>query len=313
MFDIEKFLLKENIEYRSSGKNIGKGNIGICCPVCLEGRYHCSISLLKSVYTCWICSDRGDYSKLISKLKGISYDEASEIINAKSQLKQLLEERDLKLVSQDKKEFTIVSLPHHTRPFFSENSCIWQRFALGFIKNKYDLCLDEIIDAQLMYCYHGEYKNRIIVPVFKNNKLISFLGRTWDTNCDKRYMNAKGTYIKNTLYNIDNIKKNQNLLVVVEGVFDAIKVGLNRAVATFGTEITDEQKKLLIELRPKKLVVMTDNDADPNTNNSVNKKAQELVDYLSAFMNTQLIKIPYIGKDPADLSKKDIDRLLNII
>ncbi len=310
MFAIETYLYNNKIEYRTQGKNVGHGNINIQCVFCCEDRYHLSISLSKSVFTCWICSESGNYQKLISKIKGITYEEASDIVNASTELKQKLEERGKKLIAEKADTKVTVSLPFYTRPFNIDFPNTWQRFAYNFIKTKYDISFDECVRARLRYCYQGIYKNRIIIPVYKGGELFSFSGRTWDRNCDKRYLNLHGVNIKNTLYNIDNINRNQDILVVVEGVFGAIKVGLDKAVATFGTEVTIEQIKLLIDLHPKQLCVMFDNDENPDTNKSVGEKAQKLVDYLSAFTKTKLIKIPYIGKDPGDLNRTEIDSLL---
>lgn len=311
MFDIENFLIKESIEYRSSGKNVGKNNVNIKCIFCCEDRFHLSISKTKLVYTCWICGAHGGVTNFVSKLKRISYSEAFDLVNKQNSLSMMLEKYNTQVTPKNKDR--VVKLPEFTKSFSNRPHNMFEVSALNYIKKKYDIDLKDIISADIRYCYNGMYKNRIIIPVYRDKELVSFVGRTWDTHCSERYKNCSGINIKKTLYNINNMKKNQDLIVVVEGIFGAIKVGLNHAVATFGTEVSTEQKSLLIDLSPKKLVVMFDNDTNSETNKSVTMKAQKLVDYLSAFMPTKLIKIPYAGKDPADLTREQITKLLSTV
>ena len=41
------------------------------------------------------------------------------------------------------------------------------------------------------------------------------------------------------------------------------------------------------------------------------EQCKELCDYLSPFLIVKCIEVPFEGKDPADLSRKEIDNLLN--
>ena len=313
MFDIQQFLISKQIGYRKEGSNVGRKEINICCPFCAESKYHCGINSGKNVYHCWVCGVKGDLPKLISKLLAISYIEAKEIISPTSELKKVLEERN-KVIEEPiiipNKDF---KLPKFTNLFIENSTNDWQVIAYQFLKEKYSLSWKNIVNAKLHYCYFGnKYKNSIIIPIYKNEILINYLGRCWDKNSKSRYNNCPNEEavlnIHRTLYNIDSIKIGQDLIILVEGVFDCIKVGLDIAVASFGTEVSQEQKNLLIGLKPKKLIILADND--PNNPNTT-RKAQKLCDYLSPFLITKCIEIPFDGKDPADLNRKEIDNLLN--
>ena len=314
MFQIETFLIQNNIEYRTQGKNIGRGEINICCPFCSESHFHFGINPNKGVCNCWICGQSSNITKLIAKIKGITYIEALAIINEKSDLRKAMEDRKNKVEQKkiDKTVITNFSLPKYSYPFLKDRNDTWQSVAYSYIRNKYDIDFDTVINAKLHYCCHGDYRNSIIIPIYRDNKLVNFVSRKWDKNAKQRYKNCPNElavlYIKKTVYNYDNIKKGQDLLVIVEGIFSALKVGLNRTVATFGTKTTEEQLKLIIGLNAKKTVILFDNDLE---NNNTWKEANEIANYLSTFINVKAIRIPYADKDPADLTKIDIDNLIN--
>ncbi len=314
MFSIEKFLIQNKIEYRASGKNVSIGEYSICCPYCSEGRYHCGINPNKGLFNCWICSSSGSLIKLLSKLLNISYTEAKDLINPQNDLKKVLDERNNKILQ--KTEISLknktLKLPLHCKSFIKDSINIWQQAAYRFLQEKYNLSWDEILEADLHYCYWGnKYKNCIIIPIYKDRKLVNYIARTWDKNSKKRYMNCSNqeslVNIKKLCYNLDNIKIGQNLLIIVEGAFDAIKVGLDRSIATLGSEISQEQINLIVGLKPKKIIILADNDPG---NPSTLKKAHKLADYISPFILTKVIEIPFKGKDPADLTKEQINNLI---
>ncbi len=311
MFNIQEFLISKKIEYRSSGKNVSRGEINICCIFCGEDRYHLGINEEKDIFACWKCSAKGNIARLISKLLGISYLEAKEIINPQSDLRKALEDRKNKLsIIEKPKEIKEFHLPEHSFPFTPQKSNLWQEAALKFLKDKYNLTWEHILDAKLHYCTFGEYKNSIIIPIYYNNQLVNFIGRMWDKNSKKRYLNCpnnKSLYnTKHLLYNYDNIKKGLNRLIIVEGAFDSIKTGLDRSVALCGTEITKEQKSLIIGFNAKELIIIFDNDPHLTT---TSKKAKDLANYLSPFTKIKVVNLPY-GKDPADMEREEINTLI---
>ena len=310
MFSIEQFLRNNNIGYRTSGKNVSKGEYSICCPYCGEAKFHCGINPSKGLFNCWKCSEKGNIVKIVAKIKNVSFIEAKEIISPTSELKKVLEERN-KVVEEPilihSKDF---KLPEHTYRFDYNITNIWQEVALKFLRQKYDLSWDDIEQADLCYCVYGnKYKNNIIIPFFLNGKLVNFIGRSWDKTAKVRYLNCPNeeslVNTKKMVYNYDNVIGRQQI-IIVEGCFDAIKTGLDRTVALCGTEITQEQRNILIGLKAEELIILFDND--PHLV-STSKKAQDLADYLSPFCKTRVIKLPY-GKDPGDMSRDEIANLI---
>ncbi len=311
MFNLEQFLIKNKIEYRTSGKNVSKGEFSICCVFCGEGGYHLGINPTKKLWHCWICGGKGNYEKLISKILNISHIEAKEIINPISDLKKVLEDRKNKVpIIEKSKEIKEMHLPEHTYKFDKNKTNLWQEIALKFLKEKYNLTWEHILEADLHFCIYGRYKHSIIIPFYLDGKLVNFISRAWNKNAKKRYDNCPNELsivnIKSMVYNIDNVKNRKNLLIIVEGCFDAIKSGLDRTIALCGTEVSKEQLSILANLGVENLIIMLDNDPHLTT---TSKKAQALADYLSLFSKTRVIKLPY-GKDPGSMERKEMDELL---
>jgi len=309
MFNIEQFLRNNNIEYRASGKNVSKGEYSICCLWCGENKYHLGINPSKGLFNCWKCSEKGNIVRLVAKIRNVSFIEAKEIISPTSELKKILEERN-KVVEEPiitpNKDF---KLPEHTYRFRKDKTDLWQETALMFLRQKYGLNWSDVEQADLHYCVYGRYKNSIIIPFYLNGKMVNFIGRSWDKTAKKRYDNCPNELslvnVKKMVYNCNNAKGKQQV-IIVEGCFDAIKTGLDRTVALCGTEITQEQRNALIELKAEELIILFDND--PHLT-STSKKAQDLANYLSAFGKTKVIQLPS-GKDPGDMTREEIDKLL---
>src|SRR3972149_1445972 len=311
-FNIEQFLINNNIEYRTSGKNVSKGEYSICCPYCGEAKFHCGINPSKGLFNCWKCSEKGNIVKIVAKIKNVSFIEAREIISPTSELKKILEERN-KVVEESiiipNKDF---KLPEHTYRFRKDKTDLWQEIALKFLKEKYDLTWDDIEQADLHYCVYGKYRNSIIIPCYFKGKMVCFLSRSWNKQCLQRYKNCPNEEavmpIKSLLYNIDDIEQEQQNVIITEGVFDCIKVKsvFPSVVAVLGTEVSQTQKNLLISMKAKNYFVMFDADTHIT---STSKKAQDLANYLSAFGKTKVIQLPS-GKDPGDMTREEIDKLL---
>lgn len=100
--------------------------------------------------------------------------------------------------------------------------------------------------------YYDKFRNRVIFPIFDvQGNVIAFGGRVMDDSLPK-YLNSPETaaYSKgNNLYALNVAKKAQSdRVIIVEGYMDCIalhKAGINWAVASLGTALTQAQAKLL--------------------------------------------------------------------
>ena len=106
------------------------------------------------------------------------------------------------------------------------------------------------------------FKNRVIIPSYKNNNLVYYIGRSVDDTSKLRYLNAD---IPNTniIYGYDRLYVNPNApLFVSEGVFDAY-FHLN-GVAVLKNNISSQQIEIL-QKSPRKKVIIPDRFTDVDT------------------------------------------------
>lgn len=103
---------------------------------------------------------------------------------------------------------------------------------------------------------YDAYRNRIIIPIYdKYAQLVGFGGRfLGDDKSQAKYINPKDSFIYSkdqTLFGLDRAIpaiKEKNRIVLMEGYFDVISChikGLDNAVCSCGTSVTDNQFKLM--------------------------------------------------------------------
>lgn len=102
--------------------------------------------------------------------------------------------------------------------------------------------------------YYDRFRNRIIFPIHNHQgKIVAFSGRIMGEGSPK-YLNSPETSIfhKGKLlyhfYHAKNVIRKQNRAVLMEGfadVISAFKAGVQDAIATMGTSLTEDQAKIL--------------------------------------------------------------------
>lgn len=168
-----------------------------------------------------------------------------------------------------------------------------RKFNPGFLSEVYSV----------RYCFSPDPKyplayGRIIVPIYKEGILYSWQARRInEDNFEKKYHTCPNSKPSLTLYGIDVVPKNSEYVVLVEGVTDVWRVGIN-ALASFGTNLSYEQALLLFSLSLP-VVILWDGDA---TNKA--KKLLERLRAISLKVPIYVAELP-VDKDPADLSQEE--------
>ncbi len=154
---------------------------------------------------------------------------------------------------------------------------------------------------------YDRFRNRIIFPIINtSDKVIGFGGRTLDKDGIPKYLNSPESSIyskKNNLYGLNLAKQGiskRDMAVLVEGYIDVISLhqkGIDYAVATLGTALTENQAKLL-KRYTKNIVFAYDMDA---AGRAATMRGIEIL--RKQELNIRIIKLP-IGMDPDDYIKK---------
>ena len=298
-FDIIKYLESREIEYKTSGKNVTKNWIEINCPFCgNDPSFHCGISLQK-LFNCYICGEKGDVTKLVRQIESCSWHKAKDIVV------QFSEDLTVDLKKDNIRH--IHKIDHLNLPKISlflpclihKNYLIKRNFDPDYLTKKY----------KLRFCYNiGEWKFRIIIPFFLDNKLVTWTARDVSGKAEIKYKhldNEKSIIpVKKMLYNIDSISEGDSI-IIVEGITDVWRLG-EPAIATMGIQYTQEQVEMILKKNPKKIIVLFDAEQKAIT------QANKLANQLSLFISDVSI-IELDEGDPCDLSIDKIKEIKNMI
>jgi 5S rRNA maturation endonuclease (ribonuclease M5) len=167
----------------------------------------------------------------------------------------------------------------------------------------------------------GRYANRIIIPYYLAGKLVGFcaidiLGKErW---LQKHPLKSEKDYRKvlypanfssdRYLFGIDDCDRCPEYLIIVEGAREVMKLwqeGYKNSVAILGAFLSDEKMKLLTEISPKHIFLMFDGDmAGIEITDRIYEKLERLFKG-----HIKKCFLP-IGKDPKNMNKAELERLL---
>lgn len=323
MVDWESFFNDHGIDYVVRGPNVKKGNVNIACPMCGDDpSHHMGVALEIEAWGCWRgISHKGKKPEgLIRSLLGCSYTQAKLIAQQYSaadpenldQALANLEARDVAPVGPDKArklkypaEFKTITGRGSTARFYHY---LYNR---GFYK------VDDLIKLYDLKCATtGTYKDRIIIPIKQDGKLVSWTSRAIGRSENApRYLALSEddgglVNVFHTLWNWDELMEGGNVLVVAEGPFDAMKldyyaVELNScATCTFGTSMSKEQAMMIAEAskRFKRTILIYDEGATEAIFH-----AQELLGHT----DVEIGFLPKDVEDPGEMSGKQVRRLIS--
>jgi len=151
--------------------------------------------------------------------------------------------------------------------------------------------------------------NRACLPIINHNKqLLGFAGRSITGMEPKWLTSPLNNDFKTTLFGINHAIesiKAEGKVILVEGFLDVVHMhecGYTNCVSIFGTDLSEKQRNLLIELNVRDIVLMLDPDlAGLKASESIEKK-------LSCFFNVTNVT-QSLTKDPADLSVEEIKNI----
>lgn len=289
----------EIISQYVSLKRKGRNYFGLC-PFHNEKSPSFSVSEDKQIFHCFGCGAGGDAIGFLKKIENIEFKDALEILaerahitlpkleaSEEEQKNMLLKEKVFK-VNEAAAEFFHENLYKHTAKAAQEyvkkrklDNETLKKFQIGYSGNFDELYKElkrkgfedeEIFESKLVLMSkngipNDAFKKRLMFAIKDvKDRVIAFGGRALDDSKPK-YINSPDTICYNkgrNLYALDIARKTEkDFLIMVEGYMDAISLhqrGIDNAVASLGTALTEKQGRLLKRYKSK-IIIGYDSDA----------------------------------------------------
>ena len=226
--------------------------VNVNCPFCdtKNNSFNLGFNPVGNYYHCWKSQHSYSLQEVLSILLNIPVNEVDSVLEDYQGVGEVIPERK-------KSRIKYLELPTQTFTKAERKYLKSRGFSPKYLYQKY-----KIVGGGIS----GDWKFRIIVPVYYNGKLMSWTGRSILSK-EKlkeldipRYKNLSieksVKNIKELFFNLDNCRGKE--VVLTEGAFDVMRFDGN-AICSMGTELTESQVKLLSE-RFEKIFILFDND-----------------------------------------------------
>lgn len=317
--DIEQLLKYYNF------KNINKSGNYIRSSCAIHGGNNPTAFVFNLENKLWFChtgcQKGGDIYELIMEMEGISFPEAvykaSMIFDL--DISNMKVERTEKWLQNTKKWIDFMKKRVSTSKEIEElNIDNYTLFDVNKFRNFSKETLQHFnikyaTDITLhMKDKETTFYNRIVIPVYFNNKLVMLALRKTKSSDVPKWLNyPPGFNTGNILYNYDNatsyMKENKvREIVIVEGIWDVMKfyeANMQNVVCTFGSHLTKEQEKLIMKVA-ENLVLCYDND---KAGKKATKKTISAMKYKTNLSIIELDK----EKDPEEHTLDDLTNRYN--
>ena len=251
------------IDYVTRGPNTKRGEASVQCPWCGDDdpSHHLGISLTTENWGCHRSAEhRGKNPvRLVSALLGCTYNRAKLVVlqyskadpDSLTDIIEAFEPTQLAPTPQTQP----VKLPTELRAIV--NRGLTAKFWRYLAQRGFDDVESLIQQYQLSCALTGRYKDRVIVPFYDHKKLIGWTGRAIINPKEAPRYLSSGAAVKETIFNVEQVRRGGDVLIVVEGPFDALKLdfyGRSLGVLStcvFGTSLTLSQICLINEAARK--------------------------------------------------------------
>ena len=278
--DVKRVLDHFQIDYVTEHPKVGKGCVGVCCPLCGEKNYKRGIFLTNGVNSCWACRNPMSLPKLLWELKRVSYSDYCSVIgipkhdSSKKNLDEIFHPEQE--IIKEEKAFQWEIFVKHFR----------QDFDYPIIQNFLKKREFEEDDLWLYDCYYaiaGEYLGRLIIPIKDNkNHIVSFAAYDLARTSKQKYLFPSHSNVHHYLYSSKYIESKKVFLV--EGIFDAWRVGsVFQSYAMFGKVLHPSQLLYLLEITSKdtEIAIMLDGDTKPKESETILSMIQPFFEKVS--------------------------------
>ncbi|MBR4545406.1 MAG: DNA primase [Oscillibacter sp.] len=315
-----------------------------CCPFHNEKTPSFHVVPDRQMYYCFGCKKGGGVLNFVMEIENLPYADAVRFLAKRAGLEvpENNQTRDesrqrarLLDLNRDAARFyhQLLKAPEGqaVRDYLQRRRIHWKtavKFGMGASLDAWDVLLkamtakgyskEELFDAGLIrptknggFC--DKFRNRLMLPVIDiRGDVVAFGSRVLDKS-EPKYMNSPDTpvYSKRKILYGMNLAKNTKRpnFLLCEGNLDVVtlhQAGVDNAVASMGTALTEEQARLVDRFHKKELVFCYDND---NAGEIATSRALDLL--RDAGFTIRILQLPrrrtesgeYVKQDPDDYIK----------
>ena len=206
------------------------------CPKCNHHKNKLSVNIERDVFKCWVCEYSGRSIYRLIRRYG-SYEQRKEW----GQLTQQIDVSTFaEVLLQDDnfiEEEQTLDLPEEFVSLANKNLPKTSLYALNYLESR-GIYKEDIVKWKIGYCDDGDFGSRIIIPSFGlTGKANFFIARSYGDDW-RKYKNPQAS--KDIVFNELYLDFDEDM-ILVEGVFDAIKAGDN-SVPILGSTLREHSK-----------------------------------------------------------------------
>ncbi len=227
------------------------------CPFCSHNKLKLSVNIDKNYWKCWICDKSGRNIGFLVRRFGSPDDKV-----AWSKYENRVETSGFDMLFAEKEEEISqkVDLPKSFCSLTSNKRDTAALNARQYLRER-GIGKPDILKWKIGYASAGEFEGRIIIPSFAPDGFVSYFiarsyGRAWP-----KYKNPPTS--RDIVFNDLYVDWEEDV-IIVEGVFDAIKAG--NAIPLLGSTLRKDTKLFQkIIAKKKEIYLALDPDAKKNT------------------------------------------------
>lgn len=263
----------------------GGSEIAVRCPFCQDERPRLYANAETGAWICFRCEERGGPYRLLREVVELDHFQAMrawERIKSKETRPPPLRPK----VEQVPVEQGI-TMPPEVHPLLSPRASS-ERIFWDYLRRR-GLSATEVRQNRMGFALRGSYAYRVVIPVYSEGVMWTFVARSI-IGGEPKTLHPPGSHPGHALFGIDRVTS--PLIYLVEGIFDAIKIGTD-AVASLGTNLSARQRALLRHRGVKAVVLLWDGD-EPGRHG-----AARIADQLHAARFDVRVALLPPGHDPA--------------
>lgn len=236
-------------EVVGNGRRLSQDEIAYHCPFCNHRKKKLQVNLVTHKYHCWVCDAKGkSIFSLFKKLNATKsqFDRLRIVVDGPSMTIHHADISEQFIALPD--EFQKLSIPQRKNPFY-RNAI---KYVLDRGMTKYD-----IFRYNLGFCSDGNYANRIIIPSYDSMGSLNYFSARSFSGDTFKYKNPP---ISKDVIGFESEVNWDLPIILVEGVFDAIRVKRN-SIPMFGKFPSNTLQDALVMHDVSEVTILLDPDA----------------------------------------------------